>query len=291
MRAICVLFMIALAVAAAGQTVSTIGEADLDGITVTRSDTYSGQSLYGYIDGGADLYLEYGFVKLYVNEYTFHGEPLKAEIWVMNDAPSAYGIYALSHSNCLQWNMVSSFSCISRYQVAAASGLLFISVTNSSGTPAAQGGCSVIVQKILEKNPQDTWYMPALFQSAKLGDYKNTIRYFEGPLGVANGIPVMADLLEDMEFQMYTIMSAYPGTPALIARIVFPDRGSVNTFLARAQLNPIDFSSTPVQASNNMFRSWYKVNDNKIIYLESPSNAINLKDYIPKTPDPFSQEF
>ena len=280
-------FLMIIGFLASGQDVQTVGEPDFDGIAVTRNETFSGQSLYGYIDGGADLYLEYGFVTLYVNEYSWQGETLKAEVWVMNDAPSAYGIYSLSHSNCDDWNRVSSFSCTSRYQSAAATGPFFISVTNTSGSPNAQGYCTAILQKILEKNKEDQWYMPPLFQSGKLGDYTKTIRYFKGPLGIQNGIPVMSDLLEDIEFEMYTIMTADPGSPALIARIVFNDRGSVNTFLARAQLNPIDFSSDPVPVSNNMYRSWYKVNDTKIIYMESPVNTINLKDYIPKTPDPY----
>jgi hypothetical protein len=270
----------------AGQTVSTIGEADMDGIVVTRSDTYTGQSLYGYIDGGADLYLEYGFVKLYVNEYTINNESLKAEIWVMTDGPSSYGIYAISHGSCLLWNNVSTFSCVSRYQVAASNGPLFISVTNRSGSSLAQGMCTGMVSKIIEKNPQDIWYMPPLFQSEKLGDYGNSIRYFKGPLGLQNGIPVMSDLMADLEFQMFTITINDPGAASMMARIVFPSSTSVRTFLARAQLNSIDLSSEPVQVSNGMYRSWYKVNDSKIIYLESQTNSINLKDYIPKAPTP-----
>jgi hypothetical protein len=287
MKAILTILILAAAMAAAGQKVSLAGTEDIEGLAITRSDTYSGQSLYGYLNGGADLYLEYGFVTLYVNEYTWQGEPLKAEVWVMNDAPSAYGIYALSHSTCPKWNMLSTFSCISRYQVTAASGPLFISVTNTSGSQNAEGYSAVLAKIIIDKNPQDPWYMPGLFQSEKLGDFKNTIRYFEGPLGIQNGIPVMSDLLEDLEFQMFTIMTADPGTAAMIARIVFDNQGAVNTFLARAQLSPIDFSSDPVAVSNNMYRSWYKVNDTKIIYMESPTNTVNLKDYIPKTPPPY----
>ena len=287
MKRVLLFGMIALALAASGQQVQTVTPEDFDGIEMTRSDTYSGQSLYGYIDGGADLYLEYGFQKLYVNEYKWRGEPLKAEIWVMDDAPSAYGIYALSHSDCLQWNMVSPFSCSSRYQVSAAKGPLFVSVTNTSGGPGAAGMCADLTKKILDKNQQEMWYMPALFQSAKLGDYKNSIRYFRGPLGVQNGIPVMADLLEDVEFDMYTITVTPQGPASLIGRIIFPDMGSRNTFLARAQLNPIDFSSDPVPVSNNMYRSWFKVSDTKILYMESQTGDANLKDYIPeiKLPD------
>jgi hypothetical protein len=287
MRYLILLLLVIGYTAVSGQDIGIPGEEDLAGIRVVRSENYSGQGLYGYIDGGADLYIEYGFIKLYLTEYQWNNESIKTEVWLMKDSPSAFGIYSLSHSSCTLWNTLSSFSCTSRYQAAAACGPFFISVTNSSGTSSAMDICGELVKKIIEMNPQDIWYMPALFQSPKLSDYKNTIRYFNGPLGVQNGIPVMADLLEDLEFEMYTIITADPGNAVMLARLVFPDQGSVNTFLSRAQLNPIDFSSDPVPVSNNMYRSWYKVNDTKIIYMESPSGTINLKDYIPKTPDPY----
>jgi len=286
MRTILACFFALFVLAVSGQDVQTVGETDVPGITVTRSDTYSGESLYGYIDGGADLYLEYGFVKLYVNEYSWNNESVKAEIWVMNDGPSAYGIYALSHNSCLMWNSLSTFSCISRYQVTVSDGPLFISVSNSSGGSAAQGICAEIARKIAEKNPQEIWYMPPLLQSGKLGDYKNSIRYFKGPLGVQNGIPVMTDLLADLDFEMYSLTIDDPGSASMIARLVFPSNTAVKTFLARAQLNSIDISSEPVQVSNGMYRSWYKVNESKIVYMESQTNTITLKDFIPKYPTP-----
>lgn len=269
------------------QTVKPVESSDLDGIEVTRSDTYTGQSLFGYINGGADLYLEYGFVRLYVNEYRYNGEELKAEIWVMEDEASAYGVYALSHSSCTEWNTAGSFSCISRYQVAAAQGPLFISVTSPSGTLEAQHGCLVIVRKILAKNPQDLWYMPLLFQQEQLAKEKNSIRYFKGPLGLQNGLPGMSDAFEELQFKMFTIVTSEPVPATFIARIDFPDYGSANTFLSRMELNPIDFSSDPVQRSNNLYRSWYKVSDTRILYMESTLGSVNLKDYIPKQPEPY----
>lgn len=287
MRTVFIFLILSLAVGAAGQKVSLITEEDIGGITVTRSDTYERSGLYGYIDGGADLYLEYGFIKLYVNEYKWDGEDIRTEIWVMEDAPSAYGVYSLSHDYCLQWNSLSSFSCTSKYQVTACAGPLFISVTNASGSGKALEECSMMMREILRKNPQEIWYMPSMFQHPKLMKFTNSIRYFEGQLGLQNGIPVMYDLLENMEFNMYTILAGDSlRNASLITRLVFPDFESVQTFLARAQLNPINYSADPVQVSNNLYRSWYKVNDTKIIYMESMTDSIHLKDYIPKAKVP-----
>ena len=274
-----------LVMMATGQEVRTISNTDFDGINITRSDTFTGQSLYGYIDGGADLFLEYGFVRLYVNEYQWNGETLQTEIWVMEDAPSAYGIYALSHSSCIQWDMVSAFSCSSRYQVSAVQGPLYVSVTDQSGNPSAQAGMTDLARRILELNPQESWYMPSLFQDARLQKYLHSIRYFEGPLGLQNGLPVMEDLLDNLPFRMYTILTDHAGSPSMIAHLSFPNAESTGTFLSRARLNPSDRSSQPVLVSDGLYRSWCQLNSNTILYLESRSDTVRAKSFAPLTPE------
>jgi hypothetical protein len=95
----------------------------------------------------------------------------------------------------------------------------------------------------------------------------------------------MSDLLEDLQYKMYTVILT--ATPGMVARIEFPDNGTARTFLARARLDPINFSSDPIPAGNGMYRSWYKISDTKIIYLESTTDELTLKDFIPKTPPPY----
>ena len=41
---------------------------DIPGGVILRSEQFDGNSLWGYIDGGADIYLEYGFEKVRVEE-------------------------------------------------------------------------------------------------------------------------------------------------------------------------------------------------------------------------------
>lgn len=55
---------------------------------------YKGESLYEYINGGAEIYHEYGFKQVITQDYTNKaGESLSLEIFEMEDDAAAYGIY------------------------------------------------------------------------------------------------------------------------------------------------------------------------------------------------------
>ncbi|MCF8335996.1 MAG: hypothetical protein K9H65_05275 [Bacteroidales bacterium] len=55
------------------------------------------EELYDYIDGGAELYLNYGFRKLARRIYRFEEEnEIKAEIFEMNAPKNAYGVFSYS---------------------------------------------------------------------------------------------------------------------------------------------------------------------------------------------------
>jgi hypothetical protein len=57
---------------------------------------YGGDDLFVYINGGAELYNEFGFKQVVVQEYQGPGDrTLSLEIYEMNDDDAAYGIYSL----------------------------------------------------------------------------------------------------------------------------------------------------------------------------------------------------
>jgi hypothetical protein len=54
---------------------------------------YDGQKLFDYMDGGAELYYEYGFAQACVQRYKAAAGVITAEIYQMDTAGHAYGIY------------------------------------------------------------------------------------------------------------------------------------------------------------------------------------------------------
>lgn len=285
MRKYLILLVIIVTFAGKAQNISLVSEADIPGLTVTGSDIYAGVDLNDYLSGAADLYLEYGFSKLFVNGYTLDKDKATLEVYKMGDAASAFGIYSLSVSRCKQWNLYGTFSCITPYQVAAVSGNLFIYASNPSGSKSGQALCEQLVKIVMDKNQHEPWYAPPLAQSAKAAPFTNSLRYFKGPLALRKGLPYWAHLFEDLTFEMFTINITLKDYTAILARITFPDESTLSSFITKAGLNVMSTKGSPVLTNNGLYRSWYKISSTKIIFLESNSVTANIKDFIPEASD------
>jgi hypothetical protein len=55
---------------------------------------FRGEGLFDHINGGADIYFEYGFVELPVQRYAHGEKTVSVEVYKMNDPAAAYGIYS-----------------------------------------------------------------------------------------------------------------------------------------------------------------------------------------------------
>ena len=76
------------------QTQPALLPEECGGGVIRRSDRYEGRALSGYMNGGAELYHEYGFVALSVQEVVMPGgEEITAEVFRMTVA--AGGVWHL----------------------------------------------------------------------------------------------------------------------------------------------------------------------------------------------------
>jgi len=280
----CVLLII-LTFSGSAQNINQIKETDIPGITILPGKSFEGENLNNYTNGGADLYLEYGFTKLFVNDCVLGNDNARLEVYIMSNAPSAFGIYSVLNSRCIQWNLIGSFSCITMNKVVAVSGNLYIYARNNSGTLSGQALCEQLVKRVIDNNPQDIWYAPALVQSAMAAPYTNTLRYYKGPLGLKKGLPSWSNMLEDINFHMFTMNIITPDYTATLARIIFPDENSLSSFIRKSNLDIMSSPATPILASNGLYRSWYKISSTKILFMESNTPHPNIKDFVPEMPD------
>jgi len=63
---------------------------------IEQPESYTGATLYAYMDGGADLYVNQGFSELYVRRYGRGNERFIVELYEMKDASGASHIYQSS---------------------------------------------------------------------------------------------------------------------------------------------------------------------------------------------------
>ncbi|MFH1893261.1 MAG: DUF6599 family protein [Candidatus Zixiibacteriota bacterium] len=61
----------------------------------TEVRTFVGESLWEYIDGGAEQYHEYGFKEVKTAEYTMGEKDIVVDVYEFSDATNAYGLYSV----------------------------------------------------------------------------------------------------------------------------------------------------------------------------------------------------
>jgi hypothetical protein len=222
-------------------TVPTLGQrafilralSEVQGIELSQSRTFTETSLYGYINGGAELYLEYGFDTLIVIELVSEGRDIRVEAYRMKDPEAAFGIFSVSRFRCNSGPRLTQHLCRSAYQVQFAKGPYYVSIVNDTGAEADQRKSGEIAAFIIDQIP-DSPFDPCYFYTG--GVDEETMRgavLVRGPLGINNGIPTLIDKLG--EASHYSALMIRRGQDTL-ASLRFNDDKSVNAFLRTKKL-------------------------------------------------------
>jgi hypothetical protein len=95
--------------------------------------------LYGYIDGGAELFLEFGFESLTLQHYKHGGDELALEIYRMTDRPAALGIYLMKGGRDVTTPELPLRHVADRYQVMAQRGKYLLLVNRIQGSEDMSG--------------------------------------------------------------------------------------------------------------------------------------------------------
>jgi hypothetical protein len=61
---------------------------------VGEAESYTGATLYAYMDGGADTFLEYGFSRLAVHRYARGSTEVVVELYTLRDAAASAALYS-----------------------------------------------------------------------------------------------------------------------------------------------------------------------------------------------------
>lgn len=166
--------------------------------TVTREQSFQGKGLYGYIDGGAEVYREYGFVRLTVTDIDCAEEKLSVELYEMKNPLAAFGIFSINRAQCAEIDSLFRFSCIDPYQLQGAQGSVYFRIISESGSPAAQQYSRKIAAILKEKLREQPAAIAPLFDRKELQPHLAALRFVSGPLGVQNGVPDLEETFEGM---------------------------------------------------------------------------------------------
>jgi len=170
---------------------------DLPGAVFTSSKVYNGTSLFGYIDGGAELYLEYGFLMASVTDINYKDGIYKTEIYKMTGPEEAFGIFSVSRFRCKSVPGLPGISCQSKYQLQICRGQFYISIINRTGTRNDSIASVLIGKSITGRIRGNDADLNAFFPD--IDDYllKSGCFLAKGRLGIVNGSPDLEDFLID----------------------------------------------------------------------------------------------
>ena len=167
--------MLAIVLPCWSQTHSiSLGSDDTGEGVLIRRASYDGNSLWGYINGGADLYLEYGFESVIVHEIEFRSKTIRFDLYRMSDPKAAFGIYSVYSFRCDSIAGPGEFNCGTRWQLQAVRDNYYLSVILSAGTTDEYRYASEIAEKLLA-SAADTHFepgppfRPGVFASIKIG--------------------------------------------------------------------------------------------------------------------------
>jgi hypothetical protein len=174
-----------------------MGSGELPGLEVLEVQSYAGKALYGYIDGGAELYREYGFDRVTVQVLRLGKETFHAEIFRMSDPGAAFGIYCVSRGECAPDDSLPASSCVSPFAIQWAQSRYFVRIANETASPGAQADGIRIARALSAKIHGENWKIPPVLAAAGATD--RTILLIRGVLGIQNGFDQWSPLVDGLE--------------------------------------------------------------------------------------------
>jgi hypothetical protein len=141
------------------------------------------QDLFNHIDGGAELYLEFGFEKLRVQPYTNGKTEVGLEVYEMSGPASALGIYLMQAGRETSWPEIRARNSSEEAQIAAVKGRYFIRINNFEGAAGGRPVMIRLINNLLANIPEEA--VADLFRLLpEEGRIPGTERLVRGPVGL-----------------------------------------------------------------------------------------------------------
>ncbi|MBK8476921.1 MAG: hypothetical protein IPL39_11625 [Opitutaceae bacterium] len=178
-----------------------------------------GDGLFDLIDGGAELYHEFGFRQAASWQLeTKARASIQVELYEMADAPAAYGEWSLMQSGKFTPGRLGQGSLRFGYYLAFWSGPYFASVTGAQADAATQAEVDRLGAQLAALLPP-SGELPAWFTRLPAQDLQER-KYFRGRIGLSN-IPLgeITELFDSKE----GLVATYPGCKLLLLHFASTD--------------------------------------------------------------------
>jgi hypothetical protein len=156
------------------------------------SELYMGEDLFQYINGGAEIYHEYGFVQVLVQDFSSrNGRSVSIEIYEMEAQEAAYGIYTFKSSSSGQAVDFGNEGRLEGYYLNFWRSNFLVTLTGFDEVEETVQGLLLIAESIDKKmsSIQKKEKSQLVHLLPEEGHILSSTKYFKGHLGFFNIYP------------------------------------------------------------------------------------------------------
>ena len=163
-----------------------------------REREFTGSGLYGFMNGGADQFLEYGVSRLITRDLVFNGIDYTVDLYELPSPEDAYGIYSLHVFKCQEADQGGSFNCMSPYQWQGVNGNCYISIVFPSGTSQAKANVEALINNYVNPKSSNDPAIPEIFKNEQ--PCSSRLKFIRGPIGLSGVCNSLATLLDNCPY-------------------------------------------------------------------------------------------
>jgi hypothetical protein len=155
-----------------------------------KSQHYEGEGLYEYIDGGAEIYHEYGFRSVIVQDFVHSvGKSVSVEVFEMATPESAYGIYTFKTNAKGKKVPIGTDAQLADYYLNFWKGPMLVTLTGFDETEETIKGLLDIAQAIDSRLEATGPRAEIVSRLPEQDLVPQSVKYFKGILGLRNSHP------------------------------------------------------------------------------------------------------
>jgi len=145
--------------------------------------TFTGQDLFNQIDGGAELFLEFGFANLRLQAYMRDKAELTLGAYEMESAAAALGVYLMKMGRETPFPEIAARNSGEEAQVTIVKGRYFVQVDNLGDVPASKAEAAALANAFLAGVDAESGPTP-LDALPSEGRVPGSERLIRGPYGL-----------------------------------------------------------------------------------------------------------
>ena len=200
---------------------------------------FEGEDLFIYIDGGAEIYFEYGFRRVIVQDYrNASGRRLSLEVFEMQSPDSAYGMFTFKSNPGGEAIALGDQCQLADYYLNLYKGRYLVTITGL-GQEMVSKEDLVALARLIEGKLDERGHLPGLVSLLPGDGLKpQGLKFFKGPLALYNSYPFSRK-------DLFAFQIGIRGDYANGVSLFLLKYGAEDTARARFSEAPSRFSSEP----------------------------------------------